>query len=265
MMTFLEWLLGKYPNSPVNGQWGPLHITVLVLSIGMIVGLYFLLRKRSTRTKRIMVLSMVSVLILFEIVRRVINLYNETIFDLHNVLRILLPRPMCAIAVFVVIIAHFVNKPSVYNFASFTAILATGIFWVYPGAGFRQYILFDDLYSIVTHAFAFMIAISFITLGFTKFEYKTIWKSVIYYVICIVWSLILAFGLKIESDPMYFLPGNEIQHDILGMDYALYLPLYILFTIVFINSFYLIGDRKSVKSALQKLGRNGKKTSKSAT
>lgn len=53
------------------------------------------------------------------------------------------------------------------------------------------------------------------------------------------------YGLKIESDPMYFMPGNDVM-DILGVGYPLYLVLYIIFIIIYFNIFYLIDDRKKV-------------------
>ena len=47
------------------------------------------------------------------------------------------------------------------------------------------------------------------TLGFTDFRYKTIWKECICYVAILLYSTILIL-LDIEGDPMYFLKGNEM-------------------------------------------------------
>ena len=90
----------------------------------------------------------------------------------------LLPRPLCAIACWSLIIATVFNKKFLYNFASMTALLCALVFFAYPGAGFNnQYILFENLYSIVTHSLLLVTSISLITLKFTKFEYKNIWKE----------------------------------------------------------------------------------------
>ena len=41
------------------------------------------------------------------------------------------------------------------------------------------------------------------------------------------------------------MPGNDVM-DIFGISYGAYLAIYIIFMLVYINAFYLIGDRKNV-------------------
>jgi len=50
------------------------------------------------------------------------------------------------------------------------------------------------------------------------------------------------FVLKIEQDPLYFMPNNDIQ-DILG---------FIVFIFVWLNSFYFISNFKRIFSKLKK-------------
>ena len=57
--------------------------------------------------------------------------------------------------------------------------------------------------------------------------------------------LITIYVLKIENDPLYFMPNGDIQ-DILSVTYPIYLAIYITFMTIYINLFYLIGDRKTV-------------------
>ena len=59
------------------------------------------------------------------------------------------------------------------------------------------------------------------------------------------YALLEIYALKIESDPLYFMPGNDVM-DIFGVSYGAYLAIYIIFMLVYINAFYLIGDRKNV-------------------
>ena len=42
-MSFYEWLFSAYENPRINGEWGPLHISVLVACVLLIVAisLYF--------------------------------------------------------------------------------------------------------------------------------------------------------------------------------------------------------------------------------
>ena len=52
--------------------------------------------------------------------------------------------------------------------------------------------------------------------------------------------------LKIATDPLYFMPGGDIQ-DILGVGYALYLPIYLAFVALYVNLFYLFSIRRKRK------------------
>lgn len=245
-MSFIDWIYSSYPNPGINGQWGWLHIVTLIVCIVLIVGLTFLFRKRSEKARRIVLWVLVSLILVFEISRRVINFCKTTDYSWQNVLYILFPRPWCAIACWTIIFAAIFNKKFFYNFASMTALICALIFFAYPGVGFNnQYILFENLYSICTHSLILVTSILLITLKFTKFEYKTIWKETIYYAIILAYCLIEIYALKIEADPMYFMPGNDVQ-EILGVSYGLYLPLYIVFMLVYFNIFYLIDDRKNV-------------------
>jgi len=90
-------------------------------------------------------------------------------------------------------------------------------------------------------------AISFITLKFTDFRYKNIYKEMICLAILIIYVFFEMKVLKIEHDPLYFMPDNDIQ-EIVGLKYNLFLPIYLLFITVYINLFYLIGDRKKIFS-----------------
>ena len=77
------------------------------------------------------------------------------------------------------------------------------------------------------------------TLKFTHFNYKTMWKELIAFVVIFIYAFIEIFVLKIESDPMYFMPNSEVQ-EVLGMNYPTYLITYILFLIIYVGLFYLI-------------------------
>ena len=246
-MSFSDWIYSSYPNPGINGQWGLLHIIVLVLCIALIVAFALIFRKRSLRTRRIVIWVLVGLILFFEIARRVINLIKlNGGGNFGDYLYCLLPRPWCAIACWSLIIATIFNKKFLYNFASMTALLCALIFFAYPGVGFNnQYILFENLYSIATHSLLLVASITLITLKFTKFEYKTIWKEGICLAVILAYVFLEIYGLKIESDPMYFMPGNDVM-EILGVNYPVYLVIYIVYIIIYFNIFYLIDDRKNV-------------------
>lgn len=246
-MTFKQWILSTYPNpnAPGDGVFGPLHIITLVLCAAMVIISTILFRKRSEKAKRIFLFTLAMIILVFGIIRRITGFINKEL-TFNNIMYILLPRPGCAISCVLVILASIFNKKAWYNIASIVSLICAIIFFAYPGAGFiNKYILFEQLYSIVTHSLFFVMSILFMTLGLTEFRYKTCWKEAIAFVIIIIYSFLEIYVLKINADPFYFMPNNEVQ-EIVGMGYAVYLALYMLFMFVYVNLFYLIGDRKAI-------------------
>ncbi|MBR5192665.1 MAG: hypothetical protein IKW33_04570 [Clostridia bacterium] len=192
-----------------------------------------------------MLIVLASIIIFFEVARRIINLIKTDDYSLLNLARIILPRPGCAISCWLVVIAVFVNKKFMYNFASIISILCGTIFFAYPEAGYNnQYLLFENVYSIFTHTTFMILAICFITYKFTDFRYKDISKELIAFAILALYILIEIL-LNIEGDPFYFLPNNDVQ-EIVSLSYPLFITLYSFFIIIYFNIFYLIQDRKLI-------------------
>ena len=247
-MSFSEWLFSTYPNPKVDGAWGALHIITMILCAAFIVASTLLLKNKSERVKRTVLLSLAAVIFVLGVVRRINGLILMDEFLFNKFLRIMLPRPGCAISCWLVIIALIVNKRFFYNFASTVGILCATIFFAYPSAGFtNELILFENLYSILTHALFLVIAVCFITYKFTDFKYDSIWKEGICFGVMLLYVFLEIFVLKIDPDPFYFMRDNEVQ-EIVGMGYGLYLPLYLVFNFVYVNAFYLIPRLKKSKS-----------------
>ena len=211
------------------------------------VSLYFRGSRASLiKQKRAVLWVMVGTILFFGVVRRVIGICKMDSFDMTLFLKIMLPRQWCAISCWMVIIAMIVNKKFFYNFASITSILCTLVFFAYPGAGFiYKYVLFDDLYSIVIHSLLLVSAVLFITLKFTDFKFETMWKELICLGSVYIYGAIETWILKIEKDPLYYLPGNDII-ELFNMDYGLFIALYILFIAVFWTNFYVVQERKTI-------------------
>jgi len=257
-MTFKEWFFGEngtinpgFNNPSVNMQWKLPHILVLLTCIATIIAIAFLFRKKSDKTRRIVLWVIAGLILLFEVTRRVKNIISMSITDsitLDSMLSTLLPRPWCAISCWAIIIAAIFNKKYLYNVASFTALLCAIIFFAYPSAGFNNTLMeFDNIYSIATHSLILIGSITLITLKFTDFKYKNFWKDLICLAVIFVYACIEIWILKISENPLYFLPmeGNEVQ-EILGLGSTLYIIVYWAFLALFINLFYLINDRKNV-------------------
>lgn len=261
-MTFLEWLnIEKIENPAQHNQWGPLHITVVLLCIAACVGISFLRRKSKT-LKVGTIRALAACLLIFEISRRIVTFIIDKesfahITTLGGYLEnrlfwyIILPRPWFAISVWLIIVASIVNKRVMYNIAAMNAIICAIIFFAYPSAGFNNEIMqFENVYSISTHALILVAAVSMITLGLTDFKYvRTKWyNSAIWELLAIGLVFAYAFMLVnkgIELNPMYFVPTgalgkpNEVQ-DILGMSDGVYVAVYALFLTFYFNLFFLI-------------------------
>ena len=210
------------------------------------------MKKKDDKTKRTVLFVIAGILLFFEITRRIINMTNPVTFTKYNILWVLLPRPGCAISVWLIILSPFINKKWFYNFASMISILCSVIFFAYPGAGFlNEYILFENLYSIVTHSLFFVGAFLILTLNLASFNYKNVKNELIslggLIVYCFLEMAVLtknANGDPLEADPFYMMPNNEVQ-EIVGLDYPVFLILYILFIAAYLSAYYFF-NRKNV-------------------
>ena len=249
-MTFKEWLFSNADNPSINGQWGTLHIITLAICIAITVAIPFIIKlfKDQPKARKVTLWILVGSIITFELTRRGINLIKNTEHTLDKYMYLLLPRPWCAISCWALIIAAFAKKQSIYNFASISALLCALIFFAYPGAGFNnKYIEFENLYSISTHALLLITSISLITLKFTDFKYKNYWKVAVCFAIVFAYAFLEIYVLKIEADPLYFMPGNDVQ-EILGLKYPVFVVVYALFIAFYTNLFYIISDFKALKN-----------------
>ena len=254
-MTFRQWIYGEnFDNPSIDGQWKALHIITLLICIALIVGVTLLLKNKDEKVKRKALFIIAGILIFFEVVRRIVNITNPITFTKYNLLWVLLPRPGCAISAWLVMFAPFINKKWFYNFASVISILCAIIFFAYPGAGFtNKYIIFENLYSIVTHSLFFVGSFLIVTLGLAEFNYRNVKNELICVGGLVIYSILEMFvltknakGDPLELDPFYVLANNEVQ-EIVGLNsHALYLVLYVLFMVIYFGAFYFF-SRKKVK------------------
>ena len=246
-VTFRGWICSEYPgglDSPA--PWGIFHIVTLICCILLMVAIACLFRKKSEKTRRIVLFVLAGIILLFEATRRIVAISRGlTTWDdwLYN----MLPRPWCAISCWLVMASVIVHKKFLYNFTSMTGSICAIIFFAYPTVGFTDsYVLFENVYSIGTHFVFFNACVAFITLRFTDFKalgkkgfQDGALKELITLVIVYAYAFIEIYVLKIATDPMYCMPNNEAQ-EILGIGYPLYLVLYIVFLAVYFSGFYFV-------------------------
>lgn len=250
-MTFSQWLFGGIENPFKAGQWGALHIATLLVCTGLIVGFYHIVRhsRNQERSKKRIVYSLTSAILFFEIMIRFVQCmklyyFHQPEMEGITLVWIILPKPWCAISCWALIASVFVKKRFFYDFASLSALLCSFIFFIYPGVGYNnEHLLFENWYSILTHALLLVTSITLMTLKIADFKYRELWKTAVCFALTVVYGFLEIFVLHIQTDPLYFMPHGDIQEGILGMDYGLYLFFYVLLLIIYINTAYLIGDK----------------------
>jgi len=259
-MSFSQWLFGGIDNPFKAGQWGPLHIAVMLSCVMLILVFDFVTKhsQNQERTKKRILFSLVGAIAFFEIMIRFVQcvkLYHLHLPEMAGVtwLVIALPKPWCAISCWALIASVFVKKTFFYNFASLSALLCSVVFFVYPGVGFNNvHLLFENWYSILTHALLLTTSITLMTLRYTSFQYKSFWKVAVCIGLTFVYALMEVFALRVHADPLYFMPNGDIQADILKLPYGIYLVAYIALIVIYINVPYLIEDRENVKRFFEK-------------
>lgn len=247
-MTFKDWIFSNHPEGDsYSGQWQFPHIFTLCLCIAVILTLTFLFRNKNQNTRNNVVRILTLCILFFEISRRIINIIKGNIVDFHSFLYVLLPRPWCAISCWLLIIAGAFNKKTFWNFSAINALLCSVIFFAYPSAGFNdRHILFENLYSIGTHALLLITSVVILTLKLGDFRYKRetfrdgFMKELILLAIIFAYAVVELL-LDLSSDPLYFMPidGNEVK-EILGLGSVPYVILYSVFLCVWFNAFYVI-------------------------
>lgn len=255
-VTFPQWLFGGIENPFKAGQWGALHIATLVVCALLIVGFYFLVKHSHNpeKTSKCIVMMLASAIAFFEIMIRFVHCMKLYYFhqpEMSGVtaLWIILPKPWCAVSCWALIACLFVKKPFFYNYASLSALLCSFIFFIYPGVGYNnEHLLFENWYSILTHALLLTASITLMTLKHANFKFRYLWKTGICFALTFGYALLEIFVLQIETDPMYFMPDGDIQAGILRMDYGLYLVLYIILLFAYVLGAHMIGDRKKMKA-----------------
>ncbi len=239
-MTFHDWIYSAYPeNSVINGRWGTLHIITVILCAIAIV-LIALLNKKSLKFRQNVIVILASLILLFEITRRCVNL-SKGYYGFNHLLVVLLPRPWCAISCWTVMLASVVKKKRLYNLATMCALINAIIFFAYPSVGFNHnVILFENLYSIATHALLIVSSVSMMTLKLTDFKFGrgTMWEA-LGLGLMFAYAFAEIYLLKIEKDPMYFMPDNDVQA-FLGVDYTAYLFIYVGFLLIYFSLFYIV-------------------------
>lgn len=259
-MTFSQWLFGGIQNPFKAGQWGPLHIGTLVTCVALILGFSYIVKraKDPERAKKIILRCLLGAIAFFEVTIRFVQCMKTFYFhqpEMEGITLtwIILPKPWCAVSCWALMASVFVKKRFFYNYASLSALLCSFIFFIYPGVGYNnEHLLFENWYSILTHALLLTTSITMMTFHYATFKYKDLWKTAVCFALTFAYAFLEIFVLHIQTDPLYFMPHGDIQEGILRMNYGLYLFFYVFLIVLYINTAHMIGDKETVKRFLKK-------------
>ena len=237
-MSLHDWFTNE--NNPSLSQkeylFGTRHIVMICIAILSVIVLSVVFYKKSQKSKNILLTILVSILLFFEIVSRIVNLVICTNFSWQNILEILLPMHICSVAVVTLIIAYFSKNKLLINFSTVLGILATSIFLLYPAVGInRTHVSFTCLYSIISHVTGFVVVCLLINLGYAKFILKDIWQNYVCFVIMFGYGALLDFVILPGSDYMYLL--NDPLELGLGFPYHI---VYGAILTIYIFTFYFV-------------------------
>ena len=237
-MSFLDWITNS--NNPDLDKseylFGTRHIIMLAITFILCVGLSLLFRKRSEKSKNVLLYSLASILLFFEITTRIVNLWILDVYNVKTILDVLLPMHICSVMVWVIIIGIFSKSKILLNYSAIVGFLATLAFLLYPAVGINQkYMAFTNIYSTVSHMIGFTISILLMTLKRVEFKFSKIWQPYLCLIIMFTWGYLLNWVIFPGSDFMY------MRNDPLGLElnfhyYFLYIPI----LIVYVLSFYVI-------------------------
>lgn len=250
MEAFLKWLF-SFPRAGVISKpepWGILHIIVLIITIGTIIGLTFLFKNKSPKAKFKLIFILAMNILVWEVVRRSVNVAKmeyikpDGTFDVAWLISVILPGPWCAISCWGIVCSVFIKKKFFYNFIAITGLMNCIVFFSYPQAGFRTYIQFENLYSIVSHVLLTVSSTLLITLKFTDFRYKRENNTALGELICLACVFIYA-GIQnltgMDKDPLFLFTGNFVM-ELFKLPYIVYCISYLALLGVWCNAFYLI-------------------------
>lgn len=249
-MSFHDfWTNENNPGLPQSEYlYGTRHIIVLVTAILASIILSLVFYRKSQKTKNILLVVLVSILLFFEIASRVVNLIIETEYTWQNVFKIIMPLHVCSVMVWVFIVAVFTKKQVLYNFAVIGGLLSTAGFLLYPSVGLnRTYMSFTCLYSTISHSVGFVCAILLMSLGFAKFEWKKIWQPLLCFAIMFGWGALVDFVILPGENYMY-LRTDPLELDLDFPFHFMYIGILLGYILLFYIGYWIIQKIKMRKN-----------------
>lgn len=254
-----------YSIFEVPSRFSYQHVVYLLIDVLYIIGLVLLCRKLSTKTVRIILISLASICCLIFLGRMFFGWEWSRIYN-DGSKTTLLPLELCNMNIFITLIALIINKKFLNNYLYYVSLVGGMIpLLVFPdchmitaGRNIFHYMFFD-YWIIHTHLVAIpivMIATKMFRPSIKQVPWVLLTTLCIYFV-CFIASITLRNFKSFEgANYMYTMNHNNLPilkqlYDLIGIPFVYGLPIAIPITIVFyIMSlpFLRKGDLKNERS-----------------
>ena len=240
-MTFVEWWTDANNSTLEFSQYiyGPRHIALLIAAFGLTIFLLLLFRKKSEKSKNILLTVLASILLFYEISTRIVNLIILNDYTLTNIFKIIMPLHICSVAVWVLIIGFFTKNKLLLSSGVVMALVATSVYLLCPGTGINKVnITFTATYSIISHTTGFILSVLLIGFGYIKLELHKIWQTYLAFGLMLLWGALVDFVILPGSDYMY-LRNNPLPIDLVIPHQIIYGALLAIYIFMFYYIYYL--------------------------
>ncbi len=194
MENFIHFLQGKMA---MPGLFGWFHILSLVLMIGICVVIYIFRKKISPKAVNLIVLFTGITIILFEVYKQLIFSFNynggngNSTWDFQWYA---FPFQFCSTPMYIMLLAGILRKGKIhdalYCYLATFALFAGLVVMLYPGDVFISYIGIN-IQTMVCHGGMFVIGFLILATRSIKFDFRSILKATIVFVIMLILALLM--------------------------------------------------------------------------
>ena len=146
----------------------------MIFAVGVTVGLYFLLRKRSLKTKKIVIASVLFFNLALHFIKILFPPYSNNLqFGLENLWFI----NICAVSVLTFPFIFISKSNTAKDWMFYIGVISGFLALVYPTEALGKSVLTLDLWRFyICHIIIIIIPLLTVLLGVHKLSYKNIWK-----------------------------------------------------------------------------------------
>ena len=198
-MTFSDFWANT--NNPITNN-GLQQIIAIFLAIGLVVILTIFIRKQGKKEALLKVLAFI--MLGLEVAIRIVKIATASGLDFKKVMMLLLPLDIFSVFACMFIIACFVKRPTICNFASICGIVCITMMLIHPvGALNYSHFTFQAIYDIVARAIGLAGAVCLITYGYASFSMNHLSFTLLCFEAMFIWGAAADFVIFSGSNFMY--------------------------------------------------------------